>query len=438
MSSGKRLAWLIVLCLGLGLCSLLSGCGDDDDDNDIDHLDDDADDDADDDTVDDDVVDDDADDDADDDTVGPNAEVEEGKLWLHYGDGDRANLHFHNALDAEPEHPEATFGLVIGHELHTWDLIGIIYDYVLSLEYGGPVGKGDDPDNVLDNFLEQTLQGLIFTTANEQREMAHRCLDNGYEFDQDETETIPFIVHFELLDEVAGHFDDAEAHGFLVPTTFLQGLLENVTAVSLDLDVSMVFTITEIDFGGDLMEAIGQLVDILLAMFTDPQFPDFFTLPEDEVSRFQDAGLHMAESMNELELMFQAIEEETDAQTLDVLGYEDLNSNGQYDEGEPYRMPAIGVFNEQDMAIAAALRFAAGELRDSLWDYTEFDPDPDTVDPFHLSYLNPLLQALGLPPFIPDWPALTIDVGAMYANPGHDELKNTIVTVLRILDLFLP
>ena len=96
------------------------------------------------------------------------------------------------------------------------------------------------------------------------------------------------------------------------------------------------------------------------------------------------------------------------------------------------------MLDDNEMEIVAAVLYIAEELRGSLLDYTEYDPDPETVDPFHLSYFNELLAALGWPRLIPDWSFLTFDLGALYAEPGHDGLKKTLVLILEIADLFLP
>jgi hypothetical protein len=77
-------------------------------------------------------------------------------------------------------------------------------------------------------------------------------------------------------------------------------------------------------------------------------------------------------------------------------------------------------------------------MRDSLWDYTEFDTDPDNADPFALNTINELLKALGYPPLIPAWDILELDLGAIYATPGSDGLKSTLILILQIADLFLP
>jgi len=371
-------------------------------------------------------------DDDNDTSPSPNDLVEEGKLWLHYGDGDRADLYFRQALETVPDHPEANYGVVIGRGLRILDVFSIIVDYVESfLDYGGPV-KGD-PDNLLDNLVEQFLSGFVYAPASEQYEFAQRCLDEGYTFHQEDS--IPIIIHFELLAEMAGQFDEPELHAFLVQSLLLWGLLEHLDAISLDIDITYFFGLAELDFSGDLWGALGTTVDILLAAFTDPQFPDFFTLPEANVPQFQQAGLRLADGLNELLLTFEAIEYERGDQTDDVLGYVDKNHNGRFEDGEPYKMPGLDPFDDQAMDVVAALRYAAEEMRDSLWDDTEFDLNPQTRDPFHLSALNPLLAALDLPPLIPDWPMFTLDLGAMYAAPGHDEFKKTVITILRIADL---
>jgi hypothetical protein len=431
--TAKRLAalgWLCLLCLGLTLTGC--GCGDDDDDSNGAGPDDD------DNGIDDDSPDDDAgddDDDDDDDTPWPpNELIEEGKRWLALGDGDRADLYFRQALEQVPDHPEANYGLVIGNAMHGLDLVGIILDYVYSvLDNGGPVKA--DPDNLLDNFFAQALDGLIYSGGSEQLEYAEICLENGYAFQQDDA--IPIIIHFEHLADVSGQFDEAELHAAVVPTLLLWGLVEHIDAISLDCDYTQAYLLAQLNWN-DLMAALKEAIPILIGLIDDPAYPDFLTLPAENVPQMKDAGLRIAESLEQFRLIFPAIESEAGAdQATDVFGYDDLNGNDQYDEGEPYRIPELGSLNAGQMATVNALRYAAVKLRDSFWDYTEFDVDPDAPNPFRLSYLNPLLQAFGLPALIPDWPFLQIDFGAFYADPGADGLKQLLLQILRIAEAII-
>ncbi|NLH47389.1 MAG: hypothetical protein GX444_02185 [Myxococcales bacterium] len=438
--SAKRLSpwgWWCLLCLVFALAGC--DCGDDDDDDNaaVDDDNDNGDDDnLDDDNGDDD--DDDDDDDNDDDTTPwpPNELVDEGKLWLHRGDGDRADLYFRQALDILPLHPEANYGLVIGNAMHNLDLFGIILDYVYSvIDNGGPVK--DDPDNLLDNFLAQALDGLQYASGKEQLEYAQICLEEGYVFQQDEDLAIPIIIHFERLADIFGQFDEAELHAAVVPTLILWGLLEHVDAVSLDCDYTQAYLLAELDWD-DILNALKEAIPILINLFEDPAYPDFFTFPAENIPQIQDAGLRLAEAMEQFRLVFPAVEGEAgEDQATDVFGYDDQNGNQKYDAGEPYRINGYGSLDADQMEIVYALRYVATKLRDSFWDYTEYDVDPDNPNPFHLSYLNPLLQAFGLPALIPDWSFLQIDFGAFYADPGSDGLKQLLLSILRIAEIII-
>ena len=421
-----RIRLLILLMLAFLLA--LGACGDDDDDSDA--TDDDG---GDDDSGDDDTSGDDDDDD-DDTPWPPNDAVEEGKRWLALGDGDRANEFFRMALEQVPDHPEANYGVVLGHDLHMLDVVGILWDYIESLAQGGPIKKSDDPDNMLDNFLDEALAGLFYTDAREQFEFIAACLENGYEFEQ--TDPIPIIMHFEQWAEMAGEFDDAELHGSYVATQVLWGLFGQLDTISLNSDLTILFAISEIDFD-DLLPALGEIVDLLLALLTDPTYPDFMTLPEENIPQLQEAALMLAGGMDQFLLMFDAIDMEIGDQSNDVVGYADGNDNFQFDEWEYYRFPGLGTLDMEGMKLAASLQKTAIALRNSLFDDTEYDVNPAVRQPFNLSYLNPLLKILGLPPVIPHWCIFDVDLGAMYADPGTDGLKTTLVQILEIADFIL-
>jgi hypothetical protein len=432
----KRSTFFLRLGFWLALLPLaLFACADDDDDDAA--SDDDADDD--DDAVDDDSVspDDDTDDDDDDDDSTPwppEDLIEEGKLWLHYGDGDRANLYFRQALEQVPGHPEANYGLVVGNDLHVLDVYSVLIDYVDSLiDNGGPVK--DDPDNLLDSFIDEVFNGLLYASAREQMQYVDICLEAGHTFHMDDA--IPVILHFELVAEMVGDFEAAELHGSLVPTLLLWGVLGQLDAVSLDLDITLAASLIELDWSGDLLGSLRILVDVLQTMLTDPSYPDFLTLPVENIPQLQEAALYLAESMNRILLTLDAIEAEEGDQSTDVIGYDDLNGNQRFDPNEPYKLPGFGSLDDETMEIVAAFRFVAEKLRNSLWDDTEFDIDPETRSPFNLSYLNPLLAAFGWPPLIPDWDLFDIDFGAMYADPGTDGLRRTLLLILQLAEIIL-
>ncbi|MCZ7585833.1 MAG: hypothetical protein M5R36_22255 [Deltaproteobacteria bacterium] len=49
-----------------------------------------------------------------------------------------------------------------------------------------------------------------------------------------------------------------------------------------------------------------------------------------------------------------------------------------------------------------------------------------------------MLRFFGIPPLIPDLPFTRIDLGSIYVDPAGDGFKQTLITILNALDLFLP
>jgi len=429
------LRWLWLLVILSGTISM-TACGDDDDnDDDATPGDDDAADDDDDDLSpgddDDDVTP--GDDDDDDASPWPENEwINEGKWWLALGDGDRANVYFRLALEEVPAHPEANYGLVIGNTLHMTEIISILWDYIDSLSYGGPV-KADE-DNILDTFLDEVMNGLLFANALEQFEYVEICREHHYTFRQ--SDPIPIIIHFEHFDDISGRFEDAALDFSLILPKLLWGLVGQLTALSLDFDITYALPIMDLDWD-DWLPALQTTVDILQALLNDPMFPDFLTLPPENLADFQEAGLQLAGGFDAYLSMLDNIETDTHGRPEDVVGFVDLNGNGVWNYHEPYRIPGFGELDEEEMVLFEALRFAAEKLRNSLWDYTEYDVDPENLNPFHMAYLNPLLDALGLPPLIPDWGLFELDLGAVFADPGEDGFKDLLIIIVNLADLIL-
>jgi hypothetical protein len=182
---------------------------------------------------------------------------------------------------------------------------------------------------------------------------------------------------------------------------------------------------------------IGILVDYLIEIFDSPLFPDFFTLKEDG-ALFQQAGLQAGLGFRTAAETYDLLTAETEPQTAEVLGYADQNANEQWDENEPLVIPPWGALDAESDAVAWAFAEVFSRLADSFLDYTDFDTNPEEPQPFYLAYLNPLIDAFGLPPLIPDWDFLVIDFGAAYVDVDPTALRDAIVLILNLLNAFLP
>ncbi len=434
-------AWMISALI---LCSLIMpagcGCGDDDDDNDDASADDDADDDANDDLDDDtDSPDDDMDDDTgDDDVTTPEYEelVALGKDWLAFPEGDKARLDFMAALELIPDGREAMYGLVMANTVHTTDVFSIVVDYVVSvIEYGGPV-KADDfsGDDLINGILQRTLDGLARDRVYELIDYADRCLEAEADF---EHEGIPIFVNYEQVASLASDFDAGELYATKAFSGLFSAFVYQLYALDLDFDAFNAYRLATIDFDAMTTEEIvGLVVDILLDILKDPSFPDFLTVTAEGAEHFQNAGMELGDAFDAWSKVFPAVELETDDQSDDVITYDDLNANKARDEGENFIIPHFGVLDDEQMELLLALNDMAAAFRDTYYDYTEKDVDPDNPNPFPVKLLKPVVQYFGLPAFIV--PDVYIDMGAWYVDPQGSGFKDSLITILEIADIFLP
>ena len=440
--------WVVLLLAALvGLFSLGCDCGDDDDDDsnagDDDVVDDDDtdDDDTDDDDTDDDDSDDDDtdDDDSDDDDVVENCELvqddlDDGRWWLGAADGTRAREYYRDALEVAPNCREAIYGNALANGHHVVSVFGVVYDYIRSLEYGGPVkATVTDSDDIINGIVAVVVDGFLNERAVECMEYADKAVDVDATF---EHESIPIFIAFTEEAELAGTFEDAELQAFKAFSGIFSGLLLHLTAVDLDLDISSVFRLTDVDTSLPTDVVVAGFVDIIMDLLTDPGYPDFLTIPAENAEVFKEAGLQVGDGLNAWLATFEAIEAGTGDQTERVIGYDDANDNGVYDQGEAYVFPHYGALDQEQMEWALALLPVMESLRDSFWDGTVSDVDPNNPNPFQANTLNGVLNLLGIPSLIPA--SLTLDIGAMYVDPAGTGLRDFLVTVGNILQAFLP
>ena len=385
---------------------------------------------------DDDVSDDDDDDDNDDDST-PDVDdlIQEGKDWLAFPEGDRARLSFMEALDLVPDHPEAMYGLVLSDLVHTTDVLSILVDYVMSvIDYGGPVKDEASGEDILNGIIERVIDGLMRDRAAELIDYAARTIEAQGVFDHP---GIPIFVHYEQVALLSLEFDEPELHASTALAGLLGGLVYHLYAVELDFDLTNVWRIIDLDMDAmTTTEIVSAVVEVLLDMLTDPGYPQFLTIPEENGENFKQAGMEMGDGFDAWTKVFPSIRTETDDQTDDVMGYVDENGNFAFDDGEPYFIPHYGQLDTEQMELLAAVENLVVGLRNSFYDYTAKDVDPANPNPFQLILLRPIIKYIGLPGFIiPDW---EVDIGDWYVDPAGSGLRDTLVSILKVVDLFLP
>jgi len=374
--------------------------------------------------------------------------LDDGRQWLTIGEGDKARLAFLDALAIAPDDPEALYGLVLSDTLHTVDVLSIIYDYLLSfIEEGGPVAAGaskgivgdqgdrEGPEGWIDDLLDMIFHTLLLDRARELVDTSRTCRtipDIAYHH-----EGIPIFIALDHVADLAGEFDLGELYAAEAFTLLIDGLTSHLLVLDLDFDLSLAWRIGDIDFASmPVPEAIGLVTAMLIDLVADPNYPTFLTMSACGMDAFTEAGLRIGLGLDQWLQTFAAVAAETDDQADDIIGYDDLNSSGTFDHGEPFVIPHFGVLGAEEMNVLEGVLVLVASLRDSYLDDTPYDPDPESRSPFCLSSLNPLLEALGVPVGLPG--SVQIDFGAIYANPRPWRLKTTLLVVLQLVQLIFP
>jgi hypothetical protein len=358
---------------------------------------------------------------------------------LRVSTGGLAALQFQQGLALDPNAVNCRYGLTLADSLREFDTISILWSYVESFLEGYQPPSRAEPQTgqaFLDDLINLILQNAYFEAADEAIDQVEWLRANApdvvYPLD-----TMPIILNFDVIADPHGDYDLPDAVSAEAWSGATAGIIKHVAALNLDFDLGLVFELTTIDFGMPFEELLGVLVDYLLRLFDNPLYPDFFTL-KNNAADYKAAGLETGLGWLHAAETFKLIVAETSPQTNEVLGYDDLNNNQSWQENEPLIIPPWGPLPADENAAAWAFAKLFQQLANSFLDYTEYDTDPDNPQPFHLAYLNPVLEALGLPGLIPDLDFLIIDFGASYRDADPTGLRDTIVFILHILDLLLP
>jgi len=386
--------------------------------------------------------DDDDDDEDDDDDTGDDDDLDRcldnGREWLRIGDGDRARIEFLCALDIDPGNEEGLYGLVLADVLHMTDVVSILVDYVTTVVdlIFPPEGGGDvkfDENDIVDRLLEIIIEGLVLDIGQEMVDTSRTL--QGYEDPMYLHEGIPLVIDFELVDTMTGEFDlsflsASESYGSL-----LSGASGHLLVLSLDMDISLVFLVGDVNFD-DIIPAIGDIVDILILLLNDPSHPDFLVMDGDGLALFMTLGPMLGDGFDEFLEVWARVDLETDDQTDDVIGYVDLNANGVRDADEPYFLPYFEALSADEMQALLVIEDLAVELRQAFWDRTAKDLDPANPNPLHLAAFNPLLELYGLPPLFPE--DMTVPIGDIYAEPDPFAVRHALEDLVGVLDLLFP
>ena len=434
---------MIIIILSIAFTFAFSGCGDDDDDDDsckqgttADDGDSSSDDDS---TADDDDDDDDNDDDNNDnDDNDDNDDVTQcdwsthdplivlGKEHLGVGEYYEGYEAFNDAWGICPDSRDARMGLALAIQMELERLTYAGVEYILTNPLTPKKGFG--------SVLQSMMQYTILPRVDEMREHIQAVqlaapLDYSFYI-----ETYPFIVQGEFEDRViadlGGEWDLADTVMVEAVADFYSGLIHFLCAFDLTMDYAW---LTEFPgLSGTIIEQLHTVANWSLEILNDLNYPQFLTLlPGGEGDEhLAQAGLAWGSMYYQVKQAAVLMLKETDDQDDDVSGYLDRNGNNQWDPGEPYKVPYVGYLNNgqnqtwiqlTDLSLSTAL---------STWDGSEKDIWPYMPNYVWLNEFTFLVQAIGLPWWLPPVP---INFGPFYYNPSPTGMKDGLRTIAMIL-----
>ncbi len=432
------------------LCAFVAGCGcgDDDDDDGADMVledddtttdDDVSDDDATDDDADDDTTDDDADDDTDDDTGDDDTEpcdlathdplIEAGRAKLAELEPQEAYAEFTAALAACPGSGVARYGLLLSDVqwymvwTHEW------YDYLSTYNPAPHVAAAPATFRGVGTTIQTVFRYQLLPINAEMTRLADEIeadhADATFSLD-----TFPLWVDDgETTLDLPGEWDVADV-GMI--RAFV-GLWQFVVHALLSFDVEFnysIFALQPPPEGGTPTEVVHHYAGVILEILDDANYPDFLTFLPGGEQELETAAVEMGHGLRALAAGFADALDQTGDQSGDVAGYVDENDNGQWDDGEPYRIPVMGDLTDEQSEDWQGVVDMAEHLGVAFLDGGPDDINAILPDWFWISDANALLEFLGVELALPPIP---LPIGPLFYDPPADGLRGTVRTVAEAL-----
>jgi len=362
-----------------------------------------------------------------------------GKNLLLVGEGSLAALQFQQGLTVDETAANCRYGLMLADCSTQLNTASILVTYVEAAVKGYQPPTRDEPQtgqSFINALLNIIVNSAYLDAANDAVTQAEWVRNNApdmvYPLDH-----LPVIFNFAQVADAHGNYDMTDAVAAEAWSGAIGGILSLVPAMNLDFELGLIFSFSQVSFSPSFTTGLGELVNLLLQLFDNPLFPNFFT-PIDGGAPYQAAGLMSGLGLLHASETFSWMTKDSGNPATEVLGYDDANGNHQWDQSDPLVVPPWGALDTESNNVAWAAQGVFLHLANSFLEYTAYDTDPGVPQPFKLSYLNPLLEAFGLPGLIPDWSFLEIDFGKSFHNADSTSLRDEIVAILKILHLLFP
>ena len=359
--------------------------------------------------------------------------IASGKELLGNGQATEGYEAFADALTVCEDSVDARMGLALACQMQLEREVYILIDFLLSV-----IPEAND-DKSFGSTLQTTLLNHLFPKALEMlgHAKAVRAAPVGWSF---YLEKYPFMVEGEFEDRVildmGGEWDHADAVIMEAEAEFYSSLILSACSYDLTLDWYWVKHFPDVGMTNPLDPAqwlalIHGVTGWLLDVIDDVNYPTFLLLRGELGVQFMtDAGYSTGSWLTLLNEAAGMMLLETDDQTDDVSGYVDENQNGQWDEGETYKLPYIGRMTTDQNLVWLGLIDVALSAGYSAWDGGEMDVDPEVENEVLLSEFNFFLEALGLEAILPP---IGFNIGPKYNDPQPEQLKESLRNLSRFL-----
>jgi len=361
-----------------------------------------------------------------------------GKRALAAGDGPQAQKLFAQALKVEPSNSSASLGLVLADVLKLLQFADDIVTFVIDI--GGTFTAAEEVPNpgglVPSNTLDQTIHHFVKQIFEPLLDEMLSALDDALADPEISLnlQALPLSFGGSQFADLAGNWAAADVTWLAAVTRLLQGLVDILQGSNMNFDIGAVLESQTVHYliNGqplDLYDTVDEVLELVLFILNDPNYPDFLLPLPDAEWRFERAQRNLALALYWGVGVWYMVETQPAPEASGILSYQDLNGNRKREANEPF------IFNEAVfpawlMTALPALRAIGWKAQAAMAEGTDLDSTPDVYETFDLASFNMLLNAAHLPALIPSTP---VDFAAWFAAPTTAETKQTISDLLQFI-----
>ena len=241
---------------------------------------------------------------------------------------------------------------------------------------GGFIGDGHAADllNAFREIFDELLDDYV-----EAMDLA--LIDPNLIF---EVGPIPIVFQSETILLLKGNWEYPDIIFFDVFARLLRTGIDLALSINLDFNFPLImdFLLGE-KTGLTIQEMADELIVTAHALLTDPENPDFLLLTEEGAWRMPRSGINLGLALDHLLCALDTVWD-----PVGPLGYIVQVDNGIHDPSEPYSYGSVEPLGPEIMNLMPSFMVILEAMKESLWDHTEMDVDPENDNPFDQALFN--------------------------------------------------